>query len=115
MNDRLSKTNMEILHSISSLSPDSPTFLEIEALKALRVILQSDIHLLHNEIQVLKPMLKQLKLKNMINLYFEILPLKQAFPCMLSLLIGAMTISVSSTTTERTFSKMKHIKTVARN
>ena len=78
-------------------------------------MLQCDIQLLNNEIQVLKPMLKQLKPKNMIDLYFEVLPLKQAFPCILSLLIGAMTIPVSSTTTERTFSKLKHIKTVARN
>ncbi|CAF1298214.1 unnamed protein product [Rotaria magnacalcarata] len=59
MKDRFSKTNMEILCSISLLSPDSPTFLEIEALKAFCVMLQCDIHLLNNEIQVLKPMLKQ--------------------------------------------------------
>lgn len=115
MKDRFSKTNMEILRSISSLSPDSPTFLEIEELKAFCVMLQFDIHALNNEIQVLKPMLKQSKPKTMIDVYFEVLPLKQAFPYLLSLLIGAMTIPVSSTTTERTFSKMKYIKTVARN
>ena len=115
MNDRFSKENVEILRSISSLTPDSSIFLETEALKALCTLLQCDIHLLHNEIQVLKPILKQLKQKTMIDLYFEVLPLKQAFLCILSLLIGAMTIPVSSTATERTFSKMKHIKTVARN
>ena len=70
-------------------------------------MLQCDIQLLNHEIQVLKPMLKQLKPKTMIDLYLEVLPLKQAFPSILSLLIGAMTIPVSSTTTERTFSKMK--------
>lgn len=115
MKDRFSKTNMEILRSISSLSPDSQTFLEIESLKALCVMLQCDAHLLNNEIQVLKPMLKQLKPKTMLDLYLEVLPFKQTFPCLLSLLIGAMTIPVSSTTTERTFSKMKCIKTVSRN
>jgi hypothetical protein len=115
MNDRFSKTNMEILRGISSLSPDSSTFLEIEELKALCAMSQCDIQLLNNEIQVLKPMLKQTKPKNIIDLYFEVLPLKQAFPCILSLIIGAMTIPVSSTTTERTFSKMKLIKTAARN
>ena len=113
--DRFSKTNMEILRGISSLSPDSPTFLEIEALKAFCVMLQCDIHLLNNEIQVLKPMLKQLKPKNMIDFYLQVLPFEQAFPCLLSLLIAALTIPVSSTTTERTFSKMKYIKTAARN
>ena len=78
-------------------------------------MLRSDIHLLNNEIQVLKPMLKPFKSKNMIDLYFEVLPFQQAFPSMLSLLIGTMTIPVSSTTIERTSSKMKLIKTVARN
>ena len=78
---------MDILRGVSSVSPDSSTFLEIEELKALCV------------------MLKQLKPKNMIDLYFEVLPFEQAFPSILSLLIGAMTITVSSTTTEKTFSK----------
>jgi hypothetical protein len=115
MNDRFSTTNLEILRSISSLSPDSTAFLKIEELKALCVMLESDISLLNNEIEVLKPMLKQLKPKNMIDLYFEVLPFRQAFPTIQSLLISAMTIPVSSTTTERSFSKMKLIKTVARN
>ncbi|CAF4956032.1 unnamed protein product, partial [Rotaria magnacalcarata] len=65
---------MDILRSVSSLSPDSSKFLEIDELKALCVMLKSDIQLLNNEIQVLKPMLKQLKPKNMIDLYFEVLP-----------------------------------------
>jgi hypothetical protein len=59
--------------------------------------------------------LKTSKSKNIVDLYFEILPLQQAFPTIVLLLIGAMTIPVSSTTTERTFSKMKLIKTSARN
>ncbi len=79
------------------------------------MMLQCHIQLLNNEIQVLKPMLKQLKPKNMIDLYVEVLPFQQAFPSILSLLIGAMTIPVSSTTTKRPFSKTKLIKTVARN
>ncbi|CAF4508695.1 unnamed protein product [Rotaria magnacalcarata] len=35
INDRFSKTNMDILRSVSSLSPDSSKFLEIDELKAL--------------------------------------------------------------------------------
>jgi len=115
MNDRFSKTNMEILRGISSLSPDSRTFLEVEELKDLCMMLQCDILSLSNEIQVLKPMLKHSKSKDIVDLYFEVLPLQRAFPTIISLFIGAMTIPVSSTTTERTFSKMKLIKTSARN
>ena len=51
----------------------------------------------------------------MIDFYLQVLPFEQAFSCLLSLLIAALTIPVSSTTTERTFSKMKYIKTAARN
>ncbi|CAF1031115.1 unnamed protein product [Rotaria magnacalcarata] len=84
-------------------------------LKDLCLMLKSDIQLLNDGVQVLESMLKQLKPKNMIDLYFEVLPFEQAFSSILSLLIGAMAIPVSYTTTERTFSKMKLIKTVARN
>ncbi|CAF1525076.1 unnamed protein product [Adineta ricciae] len=80
MNNRFFSTNIEIIRGISSLSPDSSTFLDIEELRALCTILQSDIHLLNNEIQVLRTMLKQSKSTNIIDLYFEILPLQQAFP-----------------------------------
>ncbi len=97
MNDRFSKTNMEILRGISSLSPDSTTFLEVEELKDLCMMLQCDILSLSNEIQVLKPMLKHSKSKDIVDLYFEVLPLQRAFPTIISLLIGAMTIPVSST------------------
>lgn len=115
MNNRFSKTNTEILRGISSLSPDSSTFLELEELKALCVMLSCNIASLSNEIQVLKHMLKQSKSKHIIDLYYELLPFQQAFPNFLSLLIGSITIPESSTTTERTFSKMKLIKTTARN
>ena len=55
-------------------------------------------------------MLKQSKSKNIVDLYFGTLPFQQAFPTILSLPICSMTIPVASTTTERTFSKMKLIK-----
>ncbi|CAF1565842.1 unnamed protein product [Rotaria magnacalcarata] len=115
MNDRFSKSNMEILRGISSLSLDSSTFLEVKESTDLFTMLQCDIVSLSNEAEVLKPMLKQSKSKDIVDLYFEVLPLQQAFPTIIHLLIGAMTIPVSSTTTERTFSKMKLIKTSARN
>ncbi len=60
-------------------------------------------------------MLKDKKLDNIVALYIELLPLKQAFPTVMSLLLVALTIPISSTTYERTFSKMKMIKTKTRN
>ena len=98
---------MEILRGIFSLSPDNSTFLELEELKALCVMLSCGIASLSNEMQVLKHMLKQSKSKHIVDIYYELLPFQQTFPNFLSLLIGSITIPVSSTTTERTFSKMK--------
>ncbi len=54
-------------------------------------------------------------LKTIVDLYVELLPPKQAFPTTLFPIVAAMTIPVSSTTCERTFSKMKLIKTTGRN
>ena len=68
-----------------------------------------------NEIRVLKPMLKDSKAKNVVDLYMELRPFAHAFPMIQTIVIGAMTIPVSSCTTERSFSKMKLIKTNARN
>jgi hypothetical protein len=75
MNDRFSKSNLKILRSISSLSSDSSKFLEVEELTGIFIMLQCDIIPLSNEIQVLKPMLKQSKSRDIVDLSFEVLPL----------------------------------------
>lgn len=115
LKDRFSKSNLEILQGISSLSPDSTKFLEMDNLKHLCNMIKCDVLTLNNEIQVLISMLKQSKSKDIVDLYFELLPFQQAFPVFISLLLLGMTIPVSSTTTERSFSKMKLIKNSARN
>ncbi|CAF5176632.1 unnamed protein product, partial [Rotaria magnacalcarata] len=106
---------MQILNEISALCPDSDNFLESEILKHFLLQMKIDFSLLCNEIQVLKQMLKDSKLSSIVDLYAELLPLKQALPTVIFLVATALTISVSSTTCERTFSKMKLIKTTARN
>ncbi|CAF4622865.1 unnamed protein product [Rotaria socialis] len=64
-----------------------------------------DFYPLSNEIQELKPMLKQSKSKDIGDLSFEVLPLDQAFSKIIYLAISALTIPMFSTTTERAFSK----------
>lgn len=115
MNDRFSKTNIEFLRGISSLSPGCSNFLDMKEIEPLCQIAQSNSLLLYNEIEVVKHMLKQKQLIDIVDLYFALLPFKQAIPTLSSLLVVALTIPVSSTTTERTFSKLKLIKTAARN
>jgi hypothetical protein len=103
------------LNEISAICPESDNVLESEVLKPFAVQMKADLCLLCNKIQVLKSMLKDSKLKSIVDLYFELLPSKQAFPTIISLIIAAMTIPVSSTTCERTFRKMKLIKTTTCN
>ncbi len=104
-----------MLNGISALCPDSGNFLQSEVLKHFAVQMTANLSSLFNEIQVLKSMLKDTKVKSIVDLYVELLPLKQAFPKTIFLITAAMTIPVSSITCERTFSKMKLIKTTTRN
>lgn len=112
---RFSNRNAEILSAISALSPNSSNFLSSCAMTPLADMLKCATSLLHNEVSVLQPMMKSTKALTLIDMYFELLPLRQAFPTILSLLTAAITLPVSSTTCERTFSKLKLIKTAARN
>ena len=115
LKDRFSDDNILILNGISALCPENDNFLHIESIEPFATHMSADFSSFCNEIQVLKPMLKKKKLDNIVALYIELLPLKQAFPTMMSLLLVALTIPVSPTTCERTFSKMKLIKTLLRS
>lgn len=63
---------------------------------------------------MLQAMLKDRKLENIVDLYVELLPMKQAFPTVICFLAIALTISIPSTSCERTVSQMELIKTEAR-
>ena len=71
MRDRFSTTNIDILSGVSSLSSEAQMFLKLEELKTLCIMLHQDVVLPNSEIEVLKPMLKKSKSKNIIDLYFE--------------------------------------------
>ena len=60
-------------------------------------------------------MLQKKSLTTIIDLYHELYPFAQAFPIVVALIKSAMTIPVSLTTCERTFSEMKLIKTTLRD
>ena len=115
LNDRLSCEKLQIAESISSLSPTSKTFLEIEMLTPLIDHLCLDNAMIKNEVSVIKPMLKNKTMSTIFDLLNELTPMKEAFPSMIELIKSGITFPVSSVTCERTFSKMKAIKTYARN
>ncbi|CAF2121474.1 unnamed protein product [Rotaria magnacalcarata] len=115
LNHRFSNANMEILISISSLCPKNEKFLDFEILKPFALHLDINPDMLKNELNVLRPMLKNKKLLDLKELYCELIPFVPAFPNVVLMVQGAMTIPVTSATCERSFSKMKTIKTALRN
>ena len=115
LKDCFSFKKLQFLCGISSLSPDNDAFLHFETIKPFASHLDWSLDCLFNEFTIVKPMLKNKLLGNIIDLYQELLPFQEAFPVLTALIESAMTIPVSSTTCERTFSKMKMIKTKVRN
>ncbi len=115
LKDRFSTKVLNILSGASSLCPDSNTFLSFDSLKSFAEHLNFDVGLLSNELLVVKPMLQKKTLFTITDLYQELYNFTEAFPTLVQLIECAITIPVSSTTCERTFSKMKLIKTAIRN
>ncbi|CAF1593070.1 unnamed protein product, partial [Didymodactylos carnosus] len=115
LNERFSRHNLQIANSITSLSPINEKFLDIETLQPLIDHLSLEKNIIKNEIAVIKPMIKDTKLSTVFDVLNELKTMKQAFPSTVDLIKGAITFPVSSVTCERSFSRMKLIKTYARN
>ena len=101
--DHFSDECISVLNGISALCLGSENCLLKEHMREFSCLFKADLSSLSNEIQVLQPMLKGRQLQNMVGLYVELLPLKEAFPTVMSLLYIALTIPISSTTCERDF------------
>jgi len=112
---RFSNTNLHLLTSLVAMYPKNEQFLEFKSLRSLADHLNCDLNQLQNELNVIKPMKKVEKLKSTTELFNKLRPYKEALPTVISMVIGALTIPVSSTTCERSFSKMKVIKRSIRN
>ena len=91
------------------LCSSNESFLDFEKLKPFALHLDINPDTLQNELNVLRPMLKNKEL------YYELAAYAQAFPNGVLMVQGAITISVTSATCERSFSKMKTIKISLRN
>ena len=115
LNDRLSVSDMEMLIGILAFCPGSEISLKTEVLKSFAMKMKADFCSLYDEIQVVKSMLNDSKLENIVELNYQLLPLKQEFPTIISLIIATMTVPIPSTICDRAFSKMKLIKTTAPN
>ena len=80
LNDRFSEKCIAVLNGINGLCPESENFLQTEHIQQFSSLLKADFPSLCNEIHVLKPMLKDRKLENIVDLYVELLPFETSFP-----------------------------------
>ncbi|CAF2706442.1 unnamed protein product [Rotaria sp. Silwood2] len=80
LNHRFSSETMKILISISSLCPKNEKFLDFEILKPFALNLDINPDMLKNELNVLRPMLKNKRLLDLKELYCELIPFVRAFP-----------------------------------
>ncbi|CAF1592358.1 unnamed protein product [Didymodactylos carnosus] len=115
LNKRFSCGNLQIANSIASLSPVNEKFLDIQLLQLLIDHLHLEKKMITNEISVIKHMIENTKLSSTLDPLNELKSMKQAFPSAVALLKGAITFPVSSVACQRSFSKIKLIKTYARN
>jgi hAT family C-terminal dimerisation region len=114
--DRFAPATSTLLSNLSVLHPQNNDFLDGNKIKNLALELDLDLTCTMNENNVLSHMFtSDRKPEDIIDLFHQIRPLKHAFPNMFNLVTIAITMPVSSTTCERTFSRLKLIKTFARN
>lgn len=114
---RFSEASCAVFCGISALCPGGQTFLSEEPLNAFAKaysVKQSD---LKHEIPLVKKLLtKEPEQPATVMQFLSFLcPYKAAFDCLYRLLLIAVTLPVTSASCERSFSKMKLVKTYLRN
>ena len=117
LNDHFSDENILLFSSVSAVHPSNQQFLEIEPLILLASHLIIDLKQLENELSVVKHFIREKKasMKTIHDVLTEMKPVNEAFPATISLMRGGLCLPVSSTTCERSFFRMKLIKTHCRN
>lgn len=114
---RFSKESCAIFCGISALFPGGQSFLSEKDLQAFAVAYSVSQHDLQHEIPLVKKLLmKEPKQPTSVAQFLSFLtPYKAAFECLYRLLLIAVTLPVTSASCERSFSKMKLVKTFLRN
>ena len=114
---RFSQDSCVIFCGISALCPGGQTFLHEDDLKSFALsysVNQSD---LKHKLPLVKKLLQREPQPptSLLEFLSFILPYKSAFDCLYRLLLIAVTLPVTSASCERSFSKMKIVKTFLRN
>ncbi len=115
LTDRFSAKTLSLLKSISTVYPESENFLNINDVRLFADHIDGDANAIKNEFMVIKPMIQNKSISNVIEFLNELLPLAGAFLNTIQMIKSAITMPISQVTCERSFSKMKSTKTYARN
>ena len=114
---RFASCNLAIMKSIQSCSPHSKSFLDPNSLKPLIEHYRLQFASIEKEIEVAKRTLagETDQMEFIADVLLELIPLTDAFPSLVKLLQIALTVSVSSSQCERSFSALKRIKSYLRS
>ena len=115
---RFTNKNLENMRAIKSCSPISPNFFILDKVLSLAQSYSLDINLLSLECPLAKNTLKGKESKDIVSIsdvLLEIYPLKVAFLIVIKLLQIALTIAISTTSCERSFSALNRINTYLRS
>ena len=115
LKQRFTDKNQEIMIAIHACQPTSNKFLEMDELQPIIDTYSLNHNYLISETAIAKRVLKDKQLEDISDVVTELVPLKEAFPCLLELLQISMTISVSTAKCERSFSVLKRVKSYLRS
>ena len=115
LKQRFTDKNQEIMKAIHACQPTSNKFLEMNELQPIIDQYNLNHDYLIAETTIAKRVLKDKKLEDISDVVTELVPLKEALPCLLELLQISLTISVSTAKCERSFSTLKRSKSYLRS
>ena len=117
LKSRFTQQNITLMRGIQACFPQSETFLDPEKLKPIVDFYGLDQETVITEAKIAKHTLMNGKyeMEHIRDVIHELVPLKDAFPNVMKLLVIASTIAVCTATCERSFSALKRIKTYLRS
>ena len=90
LNRRFSQENIEIMRAIHAFNPDSEHFLDPTQLKPIALAYNLDYELLSMESTLAKRTLAKAEMENVGDVFFELTPLRAAFPTLLKAIHTAL-------------------------